>query len=201
MPDISLTDFVDFVIKSGTPKLTKVREIKNRGDYDPAWDFWKQLREGIQNFHRAGGKDKTALNDILDTAKKNPKKIGRYSAAIKGYKKFLGQKNVRWFDPPSGDWSYDRLSVKVNPELGLKIDGTRYLVKLYFKDEAPTKNRLEIVSEMMKTVLAEKAQEGTKMAVLDVSNSKLHTQTVPVPQLTVLLEGEAAAFLRMWQAI
>ena len=45
MPEISLTDFVDFVIKAGSPKLTKVRELVNRGGYSPAFDFWKTLRE------------------------------------------------------------------------------------------------------------------------------------------------------------
>jgi len=131
----------------------------------------------------------------------NAKKTGRYSAAVRGYKKFLGRRNIKWFTPLADTWSYDDLSVKVNPELALRIDGERYLVKLYFKDEAPTKNRLEIVSEMMKIVLSGKSPQGTKMAVLDVSKGKLHTQSVTIPQITVLLEGEAAAFLRMWESI
>jgi hypothetical protein len=200
MPDISLTDFVDFVIKSGTPKLTKIRAIKNRPDYEPALDFWKQLREGIQRFHRAGAGDKTQLDDIVNSLQ-NPRKSSRYFAAVSGYKKFLGRRNIRWFTPPTGDWSYGDLSVKVNPELGLRIEGDRHLVKLYFKDEAPTKNRLEIVSEMMKLALSAKTPQGTKMAVLDVSKAKLYTQTVTIPQLAVLLEGEAAAFLRMWESV
>lgn len=118
MPDISLTDFVDFVIKSGTPKLTKVRSIKNRGDYEPAMDFWRQLREGIKNFHRARSRHKSELDDIVDSLQ-NPRKVARYTAAIRGYKKFLGHKNIRWFDPATDDWTYEDLSVKVNPELGL----------------------------------------------------------------------------------
>ena len=74
-------------------------------------------------------------------------------------------------------------------------------MKLYFKDEAPTKNRLEIVSEMMKIALSAKTPQGTKMAVLDVSKGKLYTQTVTIAQLAVLLEGEAAAFLRIWESV
>ena len=86
MPDISLTDFVDFAIKSGTPKLTKVRTIKSRPDYEPAFDYWKQLREGICDFHRAGAKNKADLNEVVDSLQ-NPRKVGRYSAALKGYKR------------------------------------------------------------------------------------------------------------------
>ena len=40
MPDISLTQFVDFVIKAGSPKLTAVRQIMTTS-YSPASDFWK----------------------------------------------------------------------------------------------------------------------------------------------------------------
>lgn len=45
--EISLTDFVDFVCKSGSAKLTQVKKVKYRDDYSPATDFYKALREGI----------------------------------------------------------------------------------------------------------------------------------------------------------
>ena len=32
-------------------------------------------------------------------------------------------------------WQYEDLTVSVNPELGLEINGRRQLIKLYFKDE------------------------------------------------------------------
>jgi hypothetical protein len=65
MPEISLTDFVDFVVRSGPAKVTKVREIRERGPYAPALDFWKPLREGIVSFHAAGSTDKRELDRIL----------------------------------------------------------------------------------------------------------------------------------------
>jgi hypothetical protein len=45
---VSLTDFVDIVSKSGTPKATKVAQVKKRGRYEPAVDFYKPLREKAQ---------------------------------------------------------------------------------------------------------------------------------------------------------
>ena len=47
MIQISLTEFVDFVAKSGTPKLTVVRTVKDRHavGYDPKTDFDKPLRD------------------------------------------------------------------------------------------------------------------------------------------------------------
>ena len=41
---ISLTSFIDFVTKAGTPKMTVVKNIK-QGDYAPAMDFYRPLRE------------------------------------------------------------------------------------------------------------------------------------------------------------
>ncbi|MBK9648054.1 MAG: hypothetical protein IPO67_23360 [Deltaproteobacteria bacterium] len=47
MPEISLTDFVNFVTRIGSARLTLVREIRSRGDYDPIRDFWRDLRDGL----------------------------------------------------------------------------------------------------------------------------------------------------------
>ena len=44
---LSLTDLVDIVSKSGTPKATKVSHVKARPDYEPAHDFYRPLREQI----------------------------------------------------------------------------------------------------------------------------------------------------------
>jgi hypothetical protein len=61
MPQISLTDWVDFVISAGPPQFTKVKELAGRGEYDPRRDFWKPLREGLRNHHQIGAK----LENIL----------------------------------------------------------------------------------------------------------------------------------------
>lgn len=129
MPEISLTDFVDFVVKAGTPKLTKVRQLKERGDYDPAGDFWKPLREAVVDFHRAGGQDKHRLDSVL-VGLTDPKKRNRYPDAISGYKKFLGRKTFEWFNPPKTLWSAGGLDVRINPELGLIISGERHVILL-----------------------------------------------------------------------
>lgn len=200
MPEISLTDFVDFVIKSGTPKLTKVREIKNRSDYEPAFDFWKQLRNGIQSFHKSGSTKKNELDDAVGMVA-DPKKMRRYAQALTGYKRFVGRKKIAWFDPPAEEWPHDDLIVRLNPELGLKIEGRPYVVKLYFKDESPTKHRLDVVLAMLSVVLGPKAQTGTTMAVLDVSKGKLITPTRTVPDVMVLAQAEAASFLQIWNTI
>ena len=200
MPEISLTDFVDFVIKSGTPKLTKVRSIKNRGKYNPAFDFWRRMRGGIQEWHRTGSSDKSQLNALVELCP-DLKKIGRYHAALRGYKKFLGRKRLAWFDPPSQDWTYRALTVRVNPELGLKIDGKPCLIKLYFKDEPLSKLRVDAVIDLMNMSLLTQAPRGCTSAVLDVSSGKIFAGSATQADSEILLKGEAVAFAEMWNAV
>src|SRR5438552_2034984 len=47
MPRLSLTDFVDVVTRSGSAKVTKISQIKNRPAYSPQTDFYKAVRECI----------------------------------------------------------------------------------------------------------------------------------------------------------
>ena len=196
MIDISLTDFVDFVIKAGSPKLTKVRELVNRGQYSPATDFWRPLREHLPQTHRASVGLDSILNGI-DARKKR-----RYEGALVGYKKFLRKNgNTSYFDPPSERWVDSGLSVRVNPELGLLIDGERYVVKLYFKDEEPTPYRLDAVLELMRVALRKGRFEDVKVAVLDVAKGKLIVATKENPEFSLLLTGEAASFVKMWDAM
>ena len=116
--EISLTDFVDFTIKSGPAKVTKVREVKGRDPYEPAVDFWRPLREGIVEMHRAGRVTKEGLDAIID-AQSHALKLRLYPAASDGYLRFLGKKPPTWFEPPRGLWTSGPLAVRVNPEVGL----------------------------------------------------------------------------------
>ena len=194
MPEISLTDFVDFVVKVGSPKLTKVREIKNRGEYSPALDFWKRLREGIIGFHR----DSTPL-DITLSGITDRKKLRRYPAAIAGYRKFARGNDRAWFEPPVKKWIQAGLEVRVNPELGLRINGCDTIIKLYFKDEALTKSRLAVVFELMREAFHPSLGSAT-LAIMDVANGRL-IQSGPPSNLGPLLIGEATSFVTIWNSI
>lgn len=199
MPEISLTEFVDFVIKSGTPKLTEVKRIKKQhlAGYHPTRDYWCKMRDGIVEMHQQA-QENSALDEIvhgaMDTNKKNT-----YPLMAKAYKKFLGRKSVEWFNPARNNWKHDNLLVRVNPELGLKIDGEPYLIKLYFKDQKLTSDRIAIINQMMLEMLSSKAR-GAKIALLDVRHSKLHTFDTPNPAILPLLEGEALSFCRMYES-
>lgn len=200
MINISLTDFVDFVIRSGSPKLTKVSEIKKRTEYQPAFDFWKPLRDGIISFHRSHKPNKNAL-DVIMVSIADPKKIVSYPDSVQAYKKFLGRKRVTWFDPPSAEWQPAGLRVRINPELGLNINGIPHVIKLYFKKEDLSKKRVEIVLLLLQSTLRSRTKHNTQFGVLDVQRAKLFATSEADVSLLPLLKGEALNFATIWDSI
>jgi hypothetical protein len=131
MPKITLTDFVDIVSLSGTQKANKVKEIKRRGDYDHKLDFWRPLREELVQVHSRNHPKKSL--PAFPATMVDKKKQANYSAVITGYTKWWGNKSLVWFPPPSTVYTAHGVDVSVKPELGLEINGTRHIVKLYLK--------------------------------------------------------------------
>ncbi|MGA2235488.1 MAG: hypothetical protein ABSG23_08445 [Terriglobales bacterium] len=91
------------------------------------------------------------------------------------------------------------LNVRVNPELGLHLGGKKHVIKLYFKDEKPTKQRLKVVFELMRIGL--RLDDTVVPAVIDVSNGKLIVPKPLAEDLLPLLEAQALAFMHIWKAI
>jgi hypothetical protein len=198
MPQISLTDFVDIVSTSGTPKFTKVKEIKNRPPYAPAADFYKALRDRIIEVHQKG-LDYRYLQTLVKFLS-DRKKVINYPALINGYRKWLGRKELKWFAPAQGLWSAHGIEVRVNPELGLEVNGKNHLIKLYFKADKLSKTRTDIITHLMESSLRSESP-GATMGVLDIRNSKLLCPTVPIPGLSVALDGELAYIAALWEQI
>lgn len=196
MPEISLTDLVDFVAKSGTPRLTHVRKIKARGDYSPAEDFWRRLRLNIVEHHSTGQPNRDSLDETLENLA-DPKKRRNYEAAIRSYKSFLGRKRIQWFQPNSTRWSAGGLTVRINPELGLVINGARHHIKLYFKADPISKSKADMILLLMEQNLINK-QTNDHFCLLDVQRGKMFSSTSPDASVMPLLVGEATAFAAIW---
>jgi hypothetical protein len=196
MPRISLTDLVDVVSKSGTPKSTKVTQIKHRPPYSPATDFYKPLRDEISQIH-ASGLPKSALTKF-GSSLSDPKKVANYPDAITGYQTWWGRKSITWFAPPSEIYSANGIDVSVNPELGLEFGGQRYLIKLYFKADSLAKSKVNLITHMMEIALRPKCAQSEVMALLDVRRSKLFTPTLPIAGLTSVVNAELAYIAALW---
>lgn len=197
MPKITLTDFVDIVSKSGTPKATKVAQVKNRPAYDPKTDFYKKVREAIVDTHQRGA-SKADLSAALSNLKDTKKQVN-YPDVLQGYKKWWGKKTLSWFVPPSGTFTAHGVDVSINPELGLEINGTKHIIKLYFKGEGLAKNRANIVTCLMGIQLNAAAPAGAIMSVLDVRNAKLvSAANTPSPTFSAALTAELAYIAALW---
>lgn len=199
MPRISLADFVDVVSKSGTPKATKVAQIKHRPEYQPATDFYKPLREYLISTHRTNQPKfppTAPLASITDS-----KKLANYPDVISGYLRWWGNKELEWIEPVGATFSGHGIDVAINPEIGLRVNGTPHLIKLYFKSEALAKSRVDIVTHLMKTALGRDSGEETVMAVLDTRRGRLVCPTVPIARLDAALDGELAYVAALWDSV
>jgi len=85
----------------------------------------------------------------------------------------------------------------VNPELLLEIDGQATAVKLYFREAGLRKRRVDTLLHLLDKGIPGKARP----AILDVPRGRLIVETVPVPGLDILLEGDAAQFVTMWDLL
>ncbi|MCP5532293.1 MAG: hypothetical protein H7A48_03915 [Akkermansiaceae bacterium] len=197
---VSLTDFVDFVSKSGRPKLTQVQTVKWRPKYDPQTDFWRPLRETIIDFHKTNQSQKSQLDAAMVGITHKPK-LAAYPQALAGYKKFLGKKQFQSLPETRSSWSHGNLHVGVNPELSVSIQGVPQLLKLYFKAEPLSKKHAELILLMMADSLGPQAAPGTVMGLLDVQRGKLFTATHVDQALKPLLQGEASSFETMWNQL
>jgi len=204
---VSMTYFVDFISQSGPPKLTIVKKVRKQEQdrYDPRTDFWKTLREGIINFHKSGGTEKSILDEVISRTI-DPERKKSYQGMIKSYKKFLGKKELTWFDPPKCEWKYGDLSVRVNPELGLVIDGQKHVIKMNLKSEDKvklSKPRVSILQSLMGDAIDNPEYFYSILDVPKSPKSKLYAvQSQDIEkELVSLLHGEASSFMTMYKSL
>jgi hypothetical protein len=200
--EISLTDFVDFTLATGSTRITKVKELKRRGAYDPAADFWKRFRGGVVELHRTGKMSAKALDDIV-AAQTTATKFKNYATAAAGYKRLLAWKPGPDFPAPLRHWIEGDLDVRVNPELGLELDGRRTITKLYFKSESRTRSRVQAALALMEIALPSGASSSPAFAVLDVTTGKLMRPDGRWnnSDMATLLHAEAGAFVDIWEHV
>lgn len=187
--DVPLSSFMDFVLKSGSPRMTCAKKIKAQlsEDYDPATDYYKRFREAVQEMH-SSGQDKSELQKIIGDLPESKRE--NYRAMVVGYKKFLGTKAITWFKPPREIWTCGDLEIPINPEVGLEWNDEKYIVKLYLKADKPSKDRFSSVLALMKHTVPAK---NCKHMLLDVRNSKPYVFEDDMLDLIPLVESEAEA--------
>ncbi len=195
---LSLTDFVEIVSKSGTPKATKVRQVKDRPSYHPSADYYKQIREAIVEIHRDNSTESILQNIATNTS---PAKRENYTAICAGYKQWHKKHKLAWFQPPDCLYEHSGIHISVNPELGLFVEDKPHLIKLYFKAEPLTKNRVEIITHLMSNCLKTSSPLNTTMAILDIRSSKLIFSLPTETKLNALINAELVYIAALWDEV
>lgn len=199
--NVSLTEFMNFVNKSGSLKVTVVQKAKNNRDEEYAHykDYWLKLREKIKSVHKLRGTHsdlRTLLDDI------SPDKILNYQAAIEGYCSFWKKRNIEWVEPPRKTWSIGDVKIEINPELGLVIKDKIYVIKLFTTaNDNMDKRHADLILTLMEKELRVKVEKEIVFAVLDVKRGKLFENKNFDRSLTGLLVGEAKSFETIWKSI
>ena len=196
MIKISLTDFVDITTKSGTPKATKIAEVKRRPDYDPRFDFYKPIREEIALTHRTnrnGDSLRSFLSNVTDR-----KKSANYPEIVDGYLKWLGRKLIIWAEPPRRLYRSNGVDVIINPEMSVSFKGESHLIKLYFKDEPLDRFRVDVILSLMEHTLRPHCPTGTVVSVMDVRRGKLFSWRAQSRSRMALVDAELAYIESLW---
>lgn len=196
MESISLSYFVDFVLTSGTGKLTSVKQLK-QGKDERFTDFYRPVREAIIDMHEKG-LDSGVLDDLLASLV-DPREKRIFPKVVSGYRKFLRQGKTTWFEPPMRDYPLGPISVRVNPEVGLLIDGRPHAIKLYFRGDPLSPQRIMVVNQLLANALGS-TWPGTVFSVLDVRRAKLYPYR-PRTEVVHLLRAEAASLSSLFAAI
>ena len=179
MNRISLTGFVDFVLEAGAGgEGDPLKERKG----DAAPEYYRALREAIVDMHRLGLPE-TSLDEAI-AREPSEKKRRVFARAAEGYRRFLATGTMKWFDPPRTSYRMGAHEVDVNPELGLAIDETPHIIKMYLRGEPLTPRRTSVMLSLLAGRLG-RICPGHVFGVLDVRQGKLHALSTPEERFSV----------------
>jgi len=198
---ISLTEFMNYVNKSGSAKTTIVvnAKTKREEEYQFYKDYWLKLREKIKEVHKKK-LSKEDLRTIVEEVHED--KQENYNAAVNGYCSFWGKKKVEWVNPPRKTWSIGDIRVELNPELGLKIKDKIYFIKLFTTSKSDIdKMHADMILTLMEKELRDKTIDNALFGVLDIKRGKLFEYKKNDEKLYSLLKAEARSFESLWNEL
>jgi hypothetical protein len=201
VPYATLLTFSRYVDRTGPAKATFVgglrRARETRSGFNPHAQFVKALKSDIQR-HTGGAE----LAAVIDTVK--PRWRPLYAALHAGGVRYLESLG----DPASVEVAQTRdalgmiggLSVKINPQLGLRYaDGRAEAVRLHF-DEQPPSTELVVATLHLMSRHMDQILSHAEPVLVDLRRGVVHR---PDPrsrkgEVERWLAGEAAAFSAMW---
>jgi hypothetical protein len=84
--------------------------------------------------------------------------------------------------------------------LGLRINGTPHLVKLYFKPDPLAKLKIDIITYLMEISLRLQAHNDEIMSILDVRRARLFSHDL-TQDLGGVVDAELAYIAALWDSM
>lgn len=124
--------FANFVTEKPNKRKKYVNKIINKEPYAFEKDYYSVLRIKLISTIKKN-KSLIELNQMLK--KINPKKHNHYEVLIDQIQNFMQGVKYIWVEPPKNIIEYSGLQLKVNPEIGININGETLFIKMYFKQD------------------------------------------------------------------
>lgn len=191
--NVSMAIFVDFMLTCGTGRISAARPAS--GTRPPG--FYAPVLGAIQDMHRMGCPTAALDNFLSDRKDLRERRI--FPKVISGYKRFTRSARVTWFEPPMRDWQCGPLTVRVDPDLGLLIDGRPHAIKLHFGGAPIEPQRAMLYSQILTMALGG-TWPGMTMATLDVRRAKLIAGK-PKEALDILIRAESMCMAAIAQVV
>lgn len=166
--------FANFIIEKPNKRKKYVNKIINKEPYNFAKDYYSVLRTKLVSFIKKN-KSLIELNQMLK--KINPKKQGHYEVLIDQIQYFMQGVKYTWVEPPKNIVAYSGLQVKVNPEIGVDINGEILFIKMYFKRPKISTEKVNIMLKIMQDSIKEDFPNA-KVAILDIRRCELHKKEI-----------------------
>ncbi|MBW4803764.1 hypothetical protein [Loigolactobacillus coryniformis] len=201
---VSLTNFLTYTAKVSTSaKIAYVRKIKNDTDYSVGKDYWRDLRNAIKRTLK-NQLPIESLIDIVPTVRADRQK--NYSKDIRKFIFFYKHHEISFFETGRAKWELPgELIVSASPELGLQIDGVKYLVKNYYKvsdkNTKVTKRNINSTLLLMDEAQYDFNPGPCKKAVLNLQNGVLIPQQKRTKGDLLQLEIDARSFADTWNRL
>jgi len=187
---VDVKQFVDFVFKSGTPRLTVVKQIKKRTEYKVGEDYWKDLRDVIHDIHIGTGNYDLVPEVLRRLAV--PDRKDNYTKAARAFERWYQKYEGYRIEPPKFTWVVSGLEVRANPELAFEGPDGLTLVKVNFNKDRLPKARALAWNEVIFAATEQAGITPAQVLTLNVQVSDTVLSVASDPPLRRLLALEAS---------
>ena len=198
MKQVRFTKFLEFTAQTGGSKAASALSIfhQKKSTRDDRHNYYTKIRTAIVLAEKNGIQPdwESFIQEQNEDLQSNFHEI---------ITKFYDWKNsyasVDWFDPPSDVWKSSEFGVNINPELGLKLNGVKYAIKLYLNNTKLSSLKAQAGGLLMQKVF-EASNPNTRFAIFDIKAGELHVFQGVTERLNFLLIGEAAHMFAIMMA-